>query len=367
MKKAILVPLMILLAVVLGISLFFVGCSSQTSTPSSSSTGTSSQVAAQSITLKLGYDTPPTTGLGVPAEYFAQEVTARTDGRVKVQTYPSGTLSTMGSALESLRAGVADIYVLSFGANLDAFPVLNFTSLPGLNFYPDTNDLLTKEVNTMRDIMNKYPDAVSKELSGLRLLWSDSYTSAVLMGKGSPVTTPDEMKGVKIGCDGMRQEAVTDIGGVPVFTIPPNMYQQVQTGVVKGILVAWGAALDWQLQEQVNYVLDFSFGGSQMPVFITTDAWNKLSPQDQQIVTQVAAEAEQKNRDFVEQQIPEARQKWADAGVQIIKPTADQQQLWTDQFSKVWDNYIAKNKAAGVTDIQAIFDYWKNAVEASRQ
>lgn len=365
MKKAMMVPLMVLLAVALGFSMFLAGCSSQSTTPQSSSTAAaSSQVATQPITIKLGYDTPPTTGLGVPAEYFAKEVTSRTDGRVTVQTYPSGTLSTMGSALESLRAGVADAYVISLGSNLDAFPVLNFTSLPGLNFYPDTNDLLTQEVNTMRAIIDKYP-AAANELKGFKLLWSNSYTSAVLMGKGSTITTPDQMKGVKVGCDGLRQETVTDIGGVPVFTIPPQMYQQMQTGVTGAVLAAWGAALDWQLQEQTNYVLDYSFGGGQLPVLLNTSVWNKISPQDQQIVTQVAAEAEQKNRDFVEQQLPEARQKFADAGLQIIKPTAAEQQLWTDQFSKVWDTYLSKN--SGVTDIQGIFDYWKNAVDASRQ
>jgi TRAP-type C4-dicarboxylate transport system substrate-binding protein len=367
-KKAALVPLMIMLAVVFAVSLFFAGCSSQstTSTPASSPTTTSSQAATQPITIKLGYDTPPPTGLGVPADYFAKEVTARTNGRVTVQTYPAGTLATMGSALESLRAGVADAYVLSFGANLDSFPILNFTSLPGLNFYPDTNDLLKTENDTMRAIIAKYSDAAD-ELAGLKFLWSDAYSTAVLMGKGSPIRVPADMKGVKIGCDGMRQDVVSSIGGVPVFTIPPNMYQQIQTGVVSGVLVAWGAALDWQLQEQVNYVLDFSFGGAQMPVFMNMNVWNKLSPQDQQIVTQVAAEAEQVNRDFVTKQIPEARQKFADAGVTIIEPTAQEKQLWMDKYAVIWDQYISKNKAAGSTQIQSIFNDWKAAVDKAHQ
>jgi TRAP-type C4-dicarboxylate transport system substrate-binding protein len=368
MKKVMSVPLMMLLAVVIASTLIFIGCSSNPTTSSSASTSTpaSTQTATQPITIKLGYDTPPTTGLGVPAEFFAKEVTARTSGRVKVETYPAGTLATMGSALESLRAGVADAYILSFGANLDSFPVMNFTSLPGLNFYPDTNDLLKTENDTMRAIIAKYPEAAD-ELSGLKLLYSNAYSTAVLMGKGNPIRVPADMNGVKIGCDGMRQDVVSTIGGVPVFTIPPQMYQQIQTGVVSGVLVAWGAALDWQLQEQVNYVLDFSFGGSQLPVFLNESVWNKLSEQDQQIVTQVAAEAEQVNRDFVTKQIPEARQKWADAGVTVIKPTEQEKQLWMDKYSIIWDQYISRNKAAGVTDIQSIFNDWKAAVDKAQQ
>jgi TRAP-type transport system periplasmic protein len=360
-KKALFAPSMFLFAVLFVLSLVLIGCSSNT--PAASTT---TQATYAPITIKFGYDTPPPTGLGVPADFFAKEVTARTNGRVTVQTYPAGTLSTQASSLESMRAKVADAYVISLGSNLDAFPILNFTSLPGLNFYPDTNDLLKTEVDTMRALIAKYP-SVANELKGFHLLYSNSYSSAVLMGKGKQITVPADMVGVKVGCDGLRQDTVTRVGGVPVFTIPPQMYQQIQTGVIASTLVAWGAALDWQLQEQTNYVLDLTFGGSQLPALLNQSVWDKISPSDQQIVTQVAAEAEQVNRDFVTKQIPQARQKWADAKVSITKPTADQKKLWTDKFNIIWTEYIDRNKAKGVTDIQSIFNDWKAAVDKAQQ
>ncbi len=306
MKKVFLISLMVLLTLVLILG----GCTSTPSTTPSKAPASSSAAPAQSsapasssapakstapptssapapaagtITLKYGYDTPPTTGLGVPAEFFAKEVTARTNGRVKVQTYPAGTLVAMGTSLQALRTGVADAYVLSFGANLDSFPIINFTSLPGLSFFPDNPVDNKAEVDTMRAIIAKYPSA-QDEIKGLRLLWSDTYTTAVLMGK-KQIKVPADMAGVKVGVDGMRQQTAQSVSAVPVFTIPPQMYQQLQTGVVDSVMVAWGAALDWQLQEQVKYVLDWSFGGAQMPVFISEASWNKISPQDQQIIT----------------------------------------------------------------------------------
>jgi TRAP-type C4-dicarboxylate transport system substrate-binding protein len=334
-------------------------------TSTTTTTSTSTVQPPKPITVKLGYDTPPPTGLGVPAEFFAKEVTARTNGRVTVQTYPAATLSTQASSLESLRAGVADAYVLSLNSYQDAFPVLQFTGMPGLDFFPDTNQQMEDEVNTMLDIINKYPDAAD-ELAGLHFLYSNTYTSNILMGKGDPILVPADMNGKKIGASGLLQDVISSCGGTPVAMIPPEMYQNIQTGVVTDTLVAWGAALDWQLQELVKYVLDMSFGGGQLPTVMTDTTWNKISPQDQQIVTQVAAEAEQVNRDFVTKQIPQARQKWADAGIPLIKPTADQKAQWIQKFSVVWDKYIATNKAAGVTDIDAIFNEWKTAAEASQ-
>jgi TRAP-type C4-dicarboxylate transport system substrate-binding protein len=261
---------------------------------------------------------------------------------------------------------VADAYVISIGSNLDSFPVLNFTSLPGLNFYPDTNDLLKTEVDTMRAIIDKY-SAAADEMKGFKLLYSNSYSSAVLMVKGNPIRVPADMKSVKVGADGLRQDTVDRIGGVPVFTIPPQMYQQMQTGVISATLVAWGAALDWQLQELTTSVLDLSFGGSQLPVVLNKSTWDKMSSQDQKLIMDIAAEAEQVNRDFVDKQIPEARAKWASTGVTIIQPTAEEKALWTAKFKVVWDEYISKNKAAGVKDIENIFNYWKNAVEKSQK
>jgi TRAP-type C4-dicarboxylate transport system substrate-binding protein len=282
-----------------------------------------------------------------------------------VQTYPAGTLSTMASSLESLRAGVADAYVLSLNANQDAFPVLQFTGMPGLDFYPDTDQQMKDEVNTMLAIIKKYPDA-AEELNGLHYLYSCTYTSNILMGKGNPIRVPADMNGKKIGATGLLQDVVSECGGTPVAMIPPEMYQNLQTGVVTETLVAWGAALDWQLQELVKYAINMSFGGGQLPVVMNMNTWNKISPQDQQIVTAVAADAEQVNRDFVTKQIPEAKQKWAASSIPFVNLTDDQKAQWIAKFSDIWNKYISDNKAAGVTDIDAIFNDWKTAALASQ-
>jgi TRAP-type transport system periplasmic protein len=344
--KRVLVPIMLLLAIVLSCSLFLPACSSS---------------PAQLITFKFGYDTPPTTNLGVPVEYFAKEINTRLAGRVKVDTYPAGSLSTQGTGLENVRAGVADAYVFSFGAQLNSFPIMNFTSLPALNFYPDTVKDMETEVATMKAILAKYP-AAQNECKGLKLLWSNTYSTALYMGK-KQIRVPGDIQSLKIGCDGMRQEVTQTLGGVPVFTIPPQMYQQLQTNLCDGVLVAWGAAQDWQLQEQVKFAMDWSFGGSQMPIFMNEKSFNKMSSADQKVFMEVAALAEGVNRDEVYKVIPQAKQKFAAAGVQIYTLTDAEKKQWLDKYAIIWQTYIDKNKAAGVKDIQSIFNDWKTAVD----
>lgn len=344
MKKLFIIPILVILV----IGLFLGSCGEEETKP---------------MTIKLGYDIPPPTSLGTPSEYFAEQVTQRTEGRVTVETYPAGTLSTMESSLESLRAGVADAYVISLGANRDAFPVLSFTGLPGLDFFPHTEELMKEEVNTLRAIIDKYPGA-AEELEGFKLLYSCTYTSAVLMGKGDPILTPDGIAGKKVGADAYRQDLVEYLNGAPVFTIPPMMYEQLQTGVIDVTTVAWNAAHDWQLQELVDYVLDFSFGGGQLPCVLRTDIWDKISSKDQKIMMEVAAEADQVNRDFIKGQLPEARQLWVDTGIEVITPNAQQIAAWETAYKVIWDQYLEINK--DVKDIDKIFDYWKDAIYATR-
>ena len=315
------------------------------------------------ITLKLGYDTPPTTNIGIPAEFFAEEVTKRTEGRITVETYPVGTLSTQASSLETLRAGVADAYLVSINSNLDAFPITSFTGLPGLDFFPYTEEKMKIEADTIRDMIDKYP-AVEKEFEGFILLYCNCYSSAVIMGKGNPVRVPSDVSGKKVGCDGYRQDLVEHLNGAPVFTIPPMMYEQLQTGVLDLTTVAWGAAMDWQLQELVDYAINISWGAGQLPLLMNKSSWDKLSSKDQDLIMEVAAEAEQVNREEVYKVIPASQQLFADAGVDIIEPTAAEMAQWEAAFSVIWDEYLEMNK--DVKDIDKILQDWKDAIEKTR-
>jgi len=258
---------------------------------------------------------------------------------------------------------VADAYLVSINSNLDAFPITSFTGLPGLDFFPYTEAKMKIEADTLRDIIDKYP-AAKKEFEGFILLYTNCYSSAVIMGKGDPVRVPSAVKGKKVGSDGYRQDFVEQLQGAPVFTIPPMMYEQLQTGVLDLTTVAWGAAMDWQLQELVDYAIDISWGAGQLPLLLNESVWDKISSSDQKIIMEVAAEAEQVNREEVYKVIPQAQQIWKDAGVEIITPTDAEMAKWVEAFSVIWDEYLEINK--DVKDIDKILQDWKDAIESTR-
>jgi len=220
------------------------------------------------------------------------------------------------------------------------------------------------EVDALRYIINNF-DGAKKENAGLKLIWSDTYSTAYYMGK-KLVRNPADIVGVKIGCDGMRQEVVQSIGGTPVYTIPPLMYQQLQTGVVSGVLVSIGAAGDWQLQEQVKYCLDWSTGGSQMANIMNMDSYNKMDDASKKIWDDLCVQAEEMNRQVLVETAATNWPKFKNAGVQVFKPSADDQAAWMAKYKVVWEKWVVDMKAKGYTDAQQIFDYWQKAVNTPR-
>lgn len=92
---------------------------------------------AKPLKIRVGYDLPPFTTPGMGIKAWADEVNAKTEGRVNIEVYPSSTLSSQQAGLDMLRAGIADVYLVSFGRHRPVFPVINVHALPGLGF-PDT-------------------------------------------------------------------------------------------------------------------------------------------------------------------------------------------------------------------------------------
>jgi TRAP-type C4-dicarboxylate transport system substrate-binding protein len=86
--------------------------------------------------------------------WWAEELEKRTEGKVKVEFYPGGTLFALAASVDSVIAGVADIAMTSIGAFSERYPLSNVGSLPTASF-PDTAEGLIvgdKALMTLSDI-----------------------------------------------------------------------------------------------------------------------------------------------------------------------------------------------------------------------
>ncbi len=89
---------------------------------------------ASSTTIRLGLGDPATSSLGVCAKHFADKVAELSGGKVKVETFPDGTLfgGDQNAAVNLLGNGTLDSTIMSTSVYASFEPKMNAVSLPYL-------------------------------------------------------------------------------------------------------------------------------------------------------------------------------------------------------------------------------------------
>jgi TRAP-type C4-dicarboxylate transport system substrate-binding protein len=359
-KRIIIITFTVLLlaAIVLG------GCAAPaptpTPTPAPTPTPTPTPAPVQPIIIKAGHDQPPFSPMAQSLEKWGNEVSKRSGGQVVFEFYPSATLFAPAATLDSITSGVADIGMPAFTNFNKRLPISNIVAVPGLGF-PYTPEGMVAASAAFKSLMDKYP-ALAAEYKDFKYLWEYHGESYSLYVKGPEARTPADLKGMKIGASGLRLQTVEALGGVPVNIVPPEAYQNLQTGVIGAQLMSWNMAKDFKIWEVTKYAVIYDFGQVGFPVIMNLNTWNKLSPEIHKIMSDVREEeliAFQKGSIAASE---EAKQMAIDNGMTMIIPTEAETEQWDAACKSVLDAWIAGAKAAGVENPEDILNDWKKAI-----
>ena len=318
--------------------------------------------AQKQIVIRYGTDLPPHMPPVVGQHWWADEVTKRTEGRVKVQISPASSLVNQAAAIEAVLSGVADMYMLSTAVHRKTFPITSIMSVPGAGFPDDTLEANTAHMNTFFELLKKYPAAAAEYKDFGEMFFYVIYSESYLISKRKKILVPSDIKGLKVGSNAIRMELVSRIGAAAVDDIPPLAYEKLMTGVTDASFVAISAWHDFKLYEVTNYVLDLPFGGGGHPIVINKATWNKISPQDQQIMKELAPEGARKSHQALADLNKKSWIEAADKGMKVTL-TEKEKKLWEDEFKTQSEKWIAEREALGIKDMRDIFNFWKTAVD----
>jgi len=258
------------------------------------------------------------------------------------------------------------MYMLSYTIHRKAFPITSVMGLPGLGFPDDTLEANTAHMNTFFELLHKFP-AVAEEFQDFGpMFFFVIYSETYLISKGKPVRLPEDVKGLKVGCNGQRMELMERLKAAPVTDIPPTAYEKLQTGVTQASFVAISAFHDFQLFEVSDYVLDVPFGGSGHPIVINKKTWNKISPEDQKIMKELAVEGSKISHQALADLNKLSWDEMVDKGM-LIQATPKERQAWEKEFKVMWDEWFAEAEALGVKNAKEIFNFWKDAANQAWQ
>ena len=309
-------------------------------------------MAFAEVTLSYANFFPPTHIQSKLAEQWCKEVETRTNGAVKINYYPGGTLTKAKQTYDGVVEGISDIGMSVLAYSRGRFPVMAAVDLP-LGY--TTGAQATMVANGV------YNEFKPREFRDVQPMYFHAHGPGLLFDTPRPVATLEDIKGLKIRATGNSAKLVKALGGTPVAQSMPSCYQSLQKGVVDGSMHPVESNKGWKLAEVVK------FGTESFPVAYTTtffvvmnqDKWAELDAETQKIITEINAEWAVKHGQAWDEADAAGKDFFLEKGGKFVALTDVEASRWVEAALPVMDEYkqnVAKKKVDGGKVLDYILD-----------
>lgn len=279
-----------------------------------------------------------------PADYpttlgdkkFAELVNQKTNGRIKIEVFPSSQLGEEKAVIEQVQLGAIEFTRVSTG------PLAEFNKAFGVFSLPYIFENEEHEWNFLNG-----PDA-QKLLEGLSdskfmgLSYYDSGARSFYTRK--PVTSIEDLKGMKIRViqNKVNIDLMQALGASATPMPYGDVFNALQTGVIDGAENNWPSFYTSKHYEQAkNLILD---AHQRVPEVLMASkvTWDKLSDADKQAIKEAAMESVTYQREQWKKFEKEAEDKVRAAGVTVtdisdLKP-------WQEAVKPMIEKYRSEYK-----------------------
>jgi TRAP-type transport system periplasmic protein len=215
-------------------------------------------------------------------EKFAELVAEKTDGRVEVQIFPSGTLHGFNDGLDAIQGGVTDISNVSFDNRL---PCLRTTSL-----YPASISL-----DRQVELDAAYTELLSEEAAGQNVInvFSSNYSYDQEWWFKTPLEDLSKLDGKLVRSVGPLVSLMIETwGGKPVFIAPTEIFQATERGVVDGINMGVATYSSWKMWEVMPHMINANIFYGNVNYLMNKTKFDSLSDDDQAAILEAGRETE---------------------------------------------------------------------------
>lgn len=332
-----------LLALAMTAGLILAGCGQATAPAGGSPTGGQQgqpAAPAQTIDLKYAFFAPPSTFPAKQMEQWASEITKRTNGQVKVQTFPGGTLLNAQDMYDGVLSGVADIGLGSPAYDPGRFKLLSGFGLP-LGFPSATVASLV-----LWDIVHEFQPDELKDFKIVTLFT----TEPGFIQSTAPVRNLNDLKGMELRAAGTGVPVLQALGAAPVGMAMPEVPEAVQKGVVKGTMTSREVLQDFKLAEQLKYVADYPTVVVTFAAVMDKKKFDALPDNVKQVIDELGREMAIWTGQYHDNENIGAALEWAqkEHGLQILSLDAGEKEKWDQALAPMVDKWVQDMTAAGL-------------------
>jgi len=303
---------------------------------------------AKAATTQLTYSVffPPSHGQAKAGEAWAREIEKRTGDQVKINVLAGGALTPADQCFDGVLKEISDIGMSCFAYTRGRFPIMEVLDLP--MGYPNGR-VATRVAN---EFFKKF---MPKELEGVKLLYIHAHGPGLLHTK-QPVTTLEQLKGMKIRSTGLSAKVTKALGAVPVAMPQGQTYEALQKGVVEGTFAPIETLKGWKQADVIKSTTDCSEIGYTTAMFVVMNLkkWNSLPADVRKVMEEVSAQwidVHGKAWDLLDK---EGREYTLSLGNKIVPLSAEENGRWKKAVRPIIDDYVKEGSAKGLPAEKAV-------------
>jgi TRAP-type transport system periplasmic protein len=296
---------------------------------------------SQEIKLKYANFMPPMHKMSQMADEWCKEVEKRTNGKVKFNVLHGGTLIPAAQAYEGAVKGISDISLMTQQYNAGRFPMTEAMYLPlgGIA-------RASQATNLINAWFDKFKPKEYDDVKVLYLFCGGPGQLAAL----KPVTSINDIKGLKVRAAGDSAKIVSALGGVPVSIPLADSYEGFQRGVIAGSILPTESLKGWKFGDLLKGVLINPAMGypSALGVVMNKAKWASLPPDVQKVFEAVSKEWIAKTGAAWDEIDKEGIEYAASKGAKVAHVSKEEEAITAQKMKPLIDEHVDKMKKLGL-------------------
>jgi tripartite ATP-independent transporter DctP family solute receptor len=274
----------------------------------------STPLFAQTV-LKAADVHPPGYPNVVAVESLGKKLETATNGKYKLQMFPSGVLGSEKEMIEQAQIGALQIVRISLGPLGPVVPDVNVFNMPFV-FRDEAHMRAVIDGPIGRELLDKISASPARLVA---LGWMDSGSRSLYTKK--EIKSPADLKGLKIRVMGnpLFVDTLNAMGGNGITMGHNDTFSALQTGVVDGaennpptLFTANHYTAGVKFYTQTTHLI--------IPeIFVMSRVtWDKMSKDEQALVTKFSREAQMEQRALWDSSVADYSTKLKAAGIQFV-------------------------------------------------
>lgn len=310
--------------------------------------GAASAQDVREHTIKFATQNPKGHPIVVGMEKFAEIVSTKSGGKIKVTLFPGGVLGGDAPNVSAAQGGTLDMVVMNSGilANVEkAFTIYDF---PFMFATPQEADAVVD--GPFGRMMNAKLE--SKGLVGLAY-WELGFRN--ITNSKRPITKVEDIAGLKLRVipNAINVDWVTALGGNPTPMAFPEVYGALEQKAIDGQENPWTVINANKFYEVQKYATVTNHQYNPQSVFISKKTWDGLNAAERKILQDAATETAPYQRKVSREQMGAALDNMKKNGMQVNELSPAELAKFREKMKPVIEKHTAAVGADTVAALQA--------------